>query len=37
VLCNDTLVGRNNDEVLRWLDALQTGRACKANWRPNSA
>jgi peroxiredoxin 2/4 len=34
VMCNDLPVGRNTDEVLRVLDALQTGTACKVNWKP---
>lgn len=34
VLCNDTPIGRNTDEVLRLLDAFQSGHACKVNWRP---
>ncbi len=34
VLCNDLPIGRNTDEVIRVLDALQTGQACKVNWRP---
>ena len=30
---NDISVGRNVDEVLRVLDALQTGELCPCNWR----
>ncbi len=30
---NDLNVGRNVDEVLRTLDALQTGQLCPCNWR----
>ena len=30
---NDLSVGRNVDEVLRILDALQTGELCPCNWR----
>ncbi len=30
---NDLSVGRNVDEVLRVLDALQTGELCRRNWR----
>ncbi len=31
---NDPSVGRNPDEVLRVLDALQTGELCACNWQP---
>jgi peroxiredoxin (alkyl hydroperoxide reductase subunit C) len=31
---NDLSVGRNVDEVLRVLDALQTGELCPCNWEP---
>ncbi|MCK6446742.1 MAG: peroxiredoxin [Planctomycetes bacterium] len=31
--CNDLAVGRNVDEVLRVLDALQTGELCACNWK----
>ena len=31
---NDLSAGRNVDEVLRVLDALQTGALCPCNWRP---
>ena len=31
---NNADVGRNIDEVLRTLRALQTGALCQANWRP---
>ncbi|MBI2891908.1 MAG: peroxiredoxin [Deltaproteobacteria bacterium] len=34
---NDLSVGRNVDEVLRVLDALQTGELCPANWRKGEA
>ena len=30
---NDLSVGRNVDEVLRVLDALQTGELCPCNWQ----
>ena len=30
---HDLSVGRNVDEVLRVLDALQTGELCPCNWR----
>lgn len=30
---NDLSVGRNVDEVLRVLDALQTGALCPCNWK----
>ena len=30
---NDLSVGRNTDEVLRILDALQTGELCPASWK----
>ena len=30
---NDLSAGRNVDEVLRVLDALQTGELCPCNWR----
>jgi peroxiredoxin (alkyl hydroperoxide reductase subunit C) len=30
---NDLSVGRSVDEVLRVLDALQTGELCPCNWR----
>ena len=33
VSVNDLEVGRNVDEVLRLLDALQTGQLCPCNWR----
>jgi alkyl hydroperoxide reductase subunit AhpC len=33
VSVNDLAVGRNVDEVLRVLDALQTGELCPCNWR----
>ncbi len=31
--CNDLSTGRNVDEVLRTLDALQTGVNCPVNWK----
>ncbi len=34
---NDLSVGRNVDEVLRILAALQTGELCPANWRKGEA
>ena len=34
---NDGKVGRNPEEVLRVLDALQTGELCGCNWRPGAA
>src|SRR4051812_17681724 len=33
VSCNDLKVGRNVDEVLRVLDALQTDELCPCNWK----
>ncbi len=33
-LVNDLGIGRNIDEVLRVLSALQTGELCQANWKP---
>ena len=33
VSCNDLSTGRNPQEVLRVLDALQTGELCPVNWR----
>ena len=33
VSVNDLSVGRNVDEVLRTLDALQTDELCPCNWR----
>jgi alkyl hydroperoxide reductase subunit AhpC len=33
---NDGKVGRNPEEVLRVLDALQTGELCGCNWRPGA-
>lgn len=33
-LVNDLGIGRNVDEVLRVLQALQTGELCQANWKP---
>ena len=35
-LINDLAVGRSTDEVLRLLDAFQTGQACLVNWKPAS-
>ena len=37
VTVNDQTVGRNPDEVLRVLDALQTGALCPCNWHPGEA
>jgi peroxiredoxin (alkyl hydroperoxide reductase subunit C) len=34
---NDLNVGRNVDEVLRTLDALQTDELCPCNWKPGDA
>ncbi len=34
VAVNDLSVGRNVDEVLRTLDALQTDELCPCNWKP---
>jgi alkyl hydroperoxide reductase subunit AhpC len=34
---NDLSVGRNVDEVLRVLDALQTGELCPCNWQKGGA
>lgn len=34
VLVHDLGVGRNTDEVIRSLAALQTGELCQANWNP---
>ena len=34
---NDLSVGRNPDEVLRVLEALQTDELCPCNWRPGEA
>ncbi|MBA4603026.1 peroxiredoxin [Thermoactinomyces mirandus] len=34
---NDNDIGRNVDEVLRVLQALQTGGLCPANWKPGQA
>ena len=36
VYVTDLDVGRNPDEVLRVLDALQTGELCPCNWQPGS-
>ena len=33
VTVNDSRVGRNVDEVLRVLDALQTDELCPCNWQ----
>ena len=35
-LVNDLPVGRNTDEVLRLLDAYQSGQACLVNWKPSA-
>jgi len=37
VSVNDLSVGRNVDEVLRVLDALQTDELCPCNWKPGEA
>ena len=37
VSVNDLDVGRNPDEVLRVLDALQTGELCPCNWQKGDA
>jgi len=37
VSVNDLSVGRNVDEVLRVLDALQTDELCPCNWKPGDA
>ena len=37
VSVNDLSVGRNPDEVLRVLDALQTGELCGVNWKKGEA
>ena len=37
VSVTDLSVGRNVDEVLRVLDALQTGKLTPCNWKPGSA
>lgn len=37
VSVNDLSVGRNVDEVLRVLDALQTDELCPCNWQPGQA
>ena len=34
---NDLSVGRNVDEILRVLDALQTDELCPCNWKPGEA
>lgn len=34
---HDTGIGRNIEEVLRVLDALQVGGLCAANWKPGQA
>jgi peroxiredoxin 2/4 len=34
---HDTGIGRNVDETLRVLEALQAGGLCAANWRPGQA
>ena len=33
VLCNDLPIGRSTEEVLRLIDAFQTGQACPVNWK----
>jgi len=37
VLLTDLAVGRNPDEVLRVLDALQTGELTPSGWNPGQA
>ena len=37
VCVHDLSVGRNVDEVLRTLDALQTDELCPCNWKPGQA
>jgi peroxiredoxin (alkyl hydroperoxide reductase subunit C) len=37
VSVNDLDVGRNVDEVVRVLDALQTDELCPCNWRPGES
>jgi peroxiredoxin (alkyl hydroperoxide reductase subunit C) len=37
VSANDLSVGRNPQEVLRVLDALQTGELCPCNWQKGEA
>jgi alkyl hydroperoxide reductase subunit AhpC len=37
VSVNDLTVGRNPGEVLRVLDAMQTGALCPSNWHPGEA
>jgi peroxiredoxin (alkyl hydroperoxide reductase subunit C) len=37
VSVHDLSVGRNVDEVLRTLDALQTDELCPCNWKPGQA
>ena len=37
VCANDLSVGRNVDEVLRVLDALQTDELCPCNWKQGEA
>jgi peroxiredoxin (alkyl hydroperoxide reductase subunit C) len=37
VSANDLSVGRNVDEVLRVLDALQTDELCPCNWKAGDA
>jgi peroxiredoxin (alkyl hydroperoxide reductase subunit C) len=36
-LMHDNDIGRNTDEILRSLQALQTGELCPVNWRPGEA
>ena len=36
-LVHDNNIGRNVDEVLRVLEALQSGGLCPANWKPGDA
>ncbi|MFZ5434506.1 MAG: peroxiredoxin [Calditrichota bacterium] len=37
MVVHDTGIGRNIEEVLRVLDALQAGGLCAANWKPGEA
>jgi len=37
ITISDDNVGRNIDEILRVIGALQTGKMCPANWQPGDA